>query len=650
MSGSNPLAAALGNVGQGNPLQYAAGYADLATKAMALRQQQANQAIGGILQQATDANGNVDYGTATRLASQAGPQVQLGMQSYLLNASKLRGEQINNAAGNMKLVGQAAMSVMNDPSDDNVNSSLDNLVRSGMPVDQINAERQALLGMSNPDDRRRYAYQHGLTSLDTLHQVAGQTTGVNVGGQIVPVTVTQPNVRGPGGLATGPGSVTTTASPGEVLGLPDIVYPATTADVQAGRASSVGQEIRVSGADRATRFGLSGLLPPGAREVPGTGGSGGRGPGVVDSSGNAVSPSNPPRLLNTPGGNRGGSSTPPPPPPSTQGGVQQGGPPPAPPGATGGSSSPYTGGGVGNALNPPAASTPSAVPSGRRSDLGGGVQIASTNALAPNVGAASPPSSAVAGDVSAIQRGITNARATPGGGTQTAYNTIAVGPGTEEAQGYKTSADKLASDDLAAANFQSTQFPYVQALKAYGEGTKTGPTTDFWNQVAGTIRTPLAKIGIDVGPLSDTTERVDKLGKWLASIQSSNPISQRSDAELAQVLKGSASTHINEVAGEDMVKAGLALQRMNFAANREWHQMSPQDQAQYGTYLRFLGNYNSNTDPRAFMVDTLNPGQVQRLRSQLQNGSEADAQRFESSLALARRNGVISGAGSQAMP
>lgn len=40
MSGSNPLAAALGQVGSTNPLQYAAGYADLATKAQALKANQ----------------------------------------------------------------------------------------------------------------------------------------------------------------------------------------------------------------------------------------------------------------------------------------------------------------------------------------------------------------------------------------------------------------------------------------------------------------------------------------------------------------------------------------------------------------------------------------------------------------------------------
>lgn len=632
-----------------NPLAAMSDAAKVANTVYQVRQNQANQAIGDILQQSTDANGNVDYGKAQALASQAGPVVQMGMQTMLKNNSELRNAQLINAANHQKLLGVSAMTIAKDGSDANVNAVFDNMAASGVPQSEVDRERARWLAMS-PQDRQTNAVRVGMSSLDQLHQVVGQTTGINTGGQYQAVTVTQPGAVGqPGSITTGPGSVPTTLSPGETVNLPSFQYT----DPKTGRA------VTVPGPDVVKLYGYGVLLPPGAQghvdlppgwqQVSGGGGAG-TGGGVVGSDGKPVGPNNPPRLLNTPGGSnqgggQGGGGSPAPAQPSG---------PPAPPGApAGASSSPYTGGGIGAVLSPGgggrAAPAPPAA-GGGRSDLGGGVPVASANGSAPNVGPASPPSPAVAGDVSAIMAGINQRQAagrTPGTQTAAAYT---FGPTAEETEGFKTSAAKLASDDLAAANFQSTQFPYVQALKNYGEGTKTGPTTDFWNQVAGTIRTPLAKIGVNIGGLSDTTERVDALGKWLASIQSSNPVSSRSDAELAQVLKGSATTHINEVAGEDMVKAGLALQRMNVAANREWHQMSPQDQAQYGTYLRFLGSYNNNIDPRAFMVDTLNPAQVARLRDQLSKGSEADAQRFESSLALARRNGMVSGAGSQAMP
>lgn len=270
--------------------------------------------------------------------------------------------------------------------------------------------------------------------------------------------------------------------------------------------------------------------------------------------------------------------------------------------------------------------------------------------MVPATGTPGAPNPLVPGDVAAIQAGMAQARGAPRpAGTQTAWNTIPLGAGSEETQSNKASADKLAADRLEATEFQSTQFPYVQALKNYGEGTKTGPTTEFWNQVAGTIRTPLAKLGMNIGPLADTTERVDALGKWLANIQSGSPISAKSDAMLAQTLKGSASTHINEVAGEDQVKAGLTLKRMKQAALNEWDG-NPSVQRQYGTYLNFARQYNNTVDPRAFGVDMYNPAQITRLRTQLQNGSEEDAKRFQDTLDMARRNGMIGGAGTRAMP
>jgi hypothetical protein len=623
-----------------------------------IREKQAQEAWGNILQQSTDESGNVDYPKAQGLAARAGPVVQMKMMESLKDTSALRNQQIANAAGTSALIASHAIPVARDGSDASVNAAFDSLAAHGVPADQVAKERARWLAMSVPD-RQAEAERVGLQHLDQLHQIIGQTTSENVGGQIVSKTVTQPRPGGgPGGIVQGPGSITTTASPDTVITMADIVYPATAQDVKDGRARAVGADVRVSGADRVTRFGLGGLLPPGAREVPGTGG-GRPGSGVVGADGKPVGPNNQPRLLVVPG--TGGAAAPT---PAPTGGATA--PSPGAPGAGFGAAVQGAPGAPAPAMAPPppppapAVVAPPAVPpppppslppNMPRAALEGGVQVASNALSAPTVGAAGPPSPLVPGDVGAIIAGMDRARAGgPSAGTQTAYNTISLGPGTEEAQGYKTSAEKLAADDLAATNFQSAQFPYVQALKNYGQGTKTGPTTEFWNQVAGTIRTPLAKLGINVGALSDTTERVDTLGKWLAAIQSSNPVSAKSDAELAQVLKGSASTHINEVAGEDMVKAGLALQRMNVAANREWHSLSPQDQAQHGTYLGFLRDYNTKIDPRAFSLDMLNDTQKANLRTQLKNGSEEDAARFNATLALARRNGLIGGAGSQAMP
>jgi hypothetical protein len=195
-----------------NPLAAQSAGMQVAGQMYDLRNKQADMAWGQALQQATDANGNVDYQKAQSVAAQ-NPYATMGMQRALLNTSQLRGEQINNAAGAQKLIGVAALSVAKDPTDANVNSSFDNLLPY-FPAAQVNAERQRVLGMTNPADRQNYAFQHGLNVLDQLHQVIGQTVNENVGGYNIPLTTTQPGPQGqPGALIAGPGAVTRTTGP-----------------------------------------------------------------------------------------------------------------------------------------------------------------------------------------------------------------------------------------------------------------------------------------------------------------------------------------------------------------------------------------------------------------------------------------------------
>lgn len=91
MSGSNPLAVALGQVGSSNPLQYAAGYADLATKAQALKTSQFNlgQAQQGLGYQemrmlaATNPNASDDdVNAAYANAARRGGNVDAFVQNY----------------------------------------------------------------------------------------------------------------------------------------------------------------------------------------------------------------------------------------------------------------------------------------------------------------------------------------------------------------------------------------------------------------------------------------------------------------------------------------------------------------------------------------------------------------------------------------
>jgi hypothetical protein len=631
---SSSVLEGIANPPQFNPLAAQNSAVQAASAMYGIREKQAQQAWGDILQQATDANGNVDYQKAQRLAAGT-PAASMGMMSALKDTSALRGSQINNTAGHMLLLGTAALTVAKDPSDASLHAAFDNLAANGMPQESVEKERARWAAMS-PAERQQQAFRVGLTNLSGLQRVLGVTTQTNLGGVEGATTLLQPSPGNPAGaLVQGPGTIDRTVDPGSVTGFTAV--PANEQDVKDGKAAAVGQTIYVPQADMIKRGGYGGILPPSVQRGGGAPGA----PGVVTRDGQPASPANPPRLLRVPGA----------------------APTPAAPGATPGASpaapAPTGNTGFGAAIGTPGAlpvpPVPPAVPppvpgAGPRSALEGGVPVASVNALAPGLGAASAPSPAVAGDVNAMLAGMEQARAAPRGGPQVAGASFTLGgPGYEEKATSEASAARLAADRLAAADYHATQFPYVQALKEYGAGMKTGAGSDFWTSLGSYVRTPFAKIGVEVGSLNDAVQRAESLKKWLANIQTSNPIAGRSDAMLAQTLHGSASTSINDLSGEDMVKAGFALNRMKIAGSKAWDVMTPQEQAQHGNYLKWLGKYSSDLDPRAFAIDMYNPNQIKNLREQLKTGGEANVLRFERSLKMARDLNLV-GTGTQAMP
>lgn len=260
-----------------NPLAAQQAGMQAANTAYGLREKQAEQAIGAILQQSTDANGNVDYQKAQGLASQAGPVVQMGMQNMLLNSARLRGAQLDQAQKHMSNIGAASLTLVNDPSDANLEMVRQNLLRSGYPADVINKEIDAAKSMSEVD-RRKWAYQHGLSALDAgaaLNRTAGQTTMGTFGGTSAPVTTFQPSPYGPGGVNVG-GGIGHTVSPDTYYGPQSAVqgYNAKGEPVPSNDPSAVRWEKRE--VPRGPAFGA----PPPGSIGPGGGGGGANPPGT----------------------------------------------------------------------------------------------------------------------------------------------------------------------------------------------------------------------------------------------------------------------------------------------------------------------------------------------------------------------------------
>ncbi|HEY2617779.1 MAG TPA: hypothetical protein VGI78_10610 [Acetobacteraceae bacterium] len=638
-----------------NPVTDTSNWLDLRNKQMELQSRNAQQAQGQAAINALDPNtGQIDPVKYAQGMQAAGARAAYGAQDSMQKTQTLTTGEYNlhNArlAGANSALAQLLADYPNGVPQDAINATIAKQ-RSLNLITDAEAQQEGSTFTADPRANTATILQslnRGQATQNQLNNARPAGTQTNVGDHVTNIVPQSPMSSAPyTGTIAQSGNVGTTATPGEALSLPGIVYPATQADVDAGRATQIGADVHMSGVERARRFGLSPLLPPGARVDPNAPAAGGGGGGVVNSDGTSVT-AKPPRLLVVPGGGgqgggqggAGGSSAA----PAPSG-------PPAPPGAPAGASTgPYTGGGIGAVLNPGGAPAAPATPPAPRSDLGGGVPVASANGLAPNVGAAASPSAAVPGDVAAIMRGVQGAQATPAvAGPQTAQNTgtFSVGPGLNERGEWQASGQAYDAALKNQQNYNNSRFPYEQALSGYGRGVVTGPGTDYINTAKDFVRARLQGFGVPVGDLSSSTALYDAQHKWLSGIIAQNPVAAGSDARLAQVLGGSATTSINQVAGDDMMKAGTVLLRAPEVATRVWQSMPPQEQAQYGTFLRWQQAFNRNVDMRALGTDLYNPTQKKDLRDQISKGSEEDARRFNWTQDMANRARIYN---TQVMP
>jgi hypothetical protein len=531
----------------------------------------------------------------------------------------------------MNLRARAGLSLAVDPSDGNLKSVRDELIANGAPSDQVEAEYQRVKLMS-PDERVRHAHRLAAGGLE--HFTGGVSVG-NTGSQFVPLRLTGPQAPGYGAptptLTQGVGSVDQTISPSQAG---DIVYTyeASADDVAAKRATSVGQKIPVTRYEMLTGTGAGALVPPAVRQQqlqllqPSGGGA-----GVVNQDGTPVTVK-PPRLLNT---------TPPAPLPVPP--IPPANPPPvvtptapAPAVSGPGPSVPISSPSV-----PPAQPPPGPTRSRHGDLLSGGVQTASANALdVPVTGPAAPPSPLVPGDVNAILAGMAGAQNARLPGTQVA-GAGAYGRGEAEQVTAKLSQDRLLADSTIQSEYAKNILPYTQSLHLYGRGMTTAPGADFLNDMKGRAGGVLRSLGIAT-PF-DSTKQYDELHKWLTQLVTSTPGAAGSDQHLAATLAGNANTGIHELAGEDMVKVGAALMRMNASVRSEWDTMGPAGQAKYGGYYaNYLRDVNKTLDIRAFAEDLYNPHQAKSLYDDLKSHDKAYRDNYFNSLDLARRSGYAS--------
>lgn len=166
-------------------------------------------------------------------------------------------------------------------------------------------------------------------------------------------------------------------------------------------------------------------------------------------------------------------------------------------------------------------------------------------------------------------------------------------PGQAEAAqsaGHEAGAQYAAANQ-SAAGFAQRQYQSRAALSALEKlgPTGTGPGSEGRNQIVSYAQT----LGFTAP--SDTTRAYDEANKYLTQMAMAQPGATGSNERLSTALSGNASTHISNLAAQDVVKANIALDRQNQAALLGFNQKYPGGSL---SYTRTSGRLMQQNGPR----------------------------------------------------
>jgi hypothetical protein len=223
-----------------------------------------------------------------------------------------------------------------------------------------------------------------------------------------------------------------------------------------------------------------------------------------------------------------------------------------------------------------------------------------------------------------------NSAATGGPAPSTSLPGFASGPPA----GAEQSTAVMQADLARAGNFKTDIFPLTQALdlaKSLGPGGMAPGSKgrqDFESFVYG-LMPSLVPAG-----MQDKIKNYAELEKYLVNnaSQRANSMGPHTNDGLAQATTGSPNVHINDLAGIDLIKAQIALRRMEQAQTIQAAKGGPV------SYTTNKAQTAAGFDPRAFQIDLMNPDQVTKLQKTLKG---AERVKFNASLRAAIDSGAI---------
>jgi hypothetical protein len=200
--------------------------------------------------------------------------------------------------------------------------------------------------------------------------------------------------------------------------------------------------------------------------------------------------------------------------------------------------------------------------------------------------------------------------------------------------GSSTSAEVYQRDLVRAGNFKQDIYPLERALElakklgpgGMAPGSKT--RQDFESMVYGMMPSLVPEA------MKEKIKNYAELEKYLVqnASQRAQNLGPHTNEGLAAATTGSPNVHINDLAGIDLIKAQIALRKMEHAQTLQAARSGP------ANYTLEKGKFSAGQDPRAYALETMEPEQIQNLTKSLK-GAERD--QFIDSLEAAVDSGAV---------
>lgn len=233
---------------------------------------------------------------------------------------------------------------------------------------------------------------------------------------------------------------------------------------------------------------------------------------------------------------------------------------------------------------------------------------AAPSALPPVEGApgrAKVPSSAkVVGDDEGVRSGLYEA---PNFNDRfsAARPVTALAPG--EADALKGAAASYNDAMVNAGKYGNRVNPLRQAIPLLEKMKETdvGPTSERWNDIKSTAVTLGAGklAGIDPEKIKDYNE-LKKYFTQYAS-QAAATLGPKTNDGLATAVTSNPNVHMDKLSATELAKVALGIERMQQAAALEFNDLVQAGKAQPGTFNRFMLQWATRQDPRAFVYDIM---------------------------------------------